>query len=138
MSRAQASIEALLVTLAFFSVILALSPVILRAAEAANYASATVRHEAILDSLCSDARDAFVLGEGNAYSFRAQLPTNASLLFDQDSLELSYYFECAGHHKNFTRELGFPITLNNATLPAGLISFETKNSGGVSITGNKK
>lgn len=136
MSGGQASIEALIVTLAFFSVILALSPVIIRASEAANYASATVRHEAIFNALCSDAADAFVLGEGNRYAFQAQLPTNASLSFDGYSL--SYSFECSGRSKNFTRGLGFPLTLNNESIPVGAVLFETKNDGGVSITGSKK
>jgi len=132
--RLQASIEALLVMAAFLSLLLALMPVINKAATVVSFASAAARHQQAFDELCSDAADAFVLGQGNKFVSPQRLPTDAALNFNDSTTTLYYSFNASNLSKTFSRRLGFTLALNNRTLPKGSLVFEVANDGGVAFT----
>ncbi|PIY91563.1 hypothetical protein COY71_02455, partial [Candidatus Micrarchaeota archaeon CG_4_10_14_0_8_um_filter_60_7] len=93
------------------------------------------RHKQAFDGLCGDARDAFVLGDGNEFYFEQSIPTPAELSFDEATQTLSYEFEAANRTKKFEQRLGFPLGVANSTLSAGSVRVRVFNSAGTVYLG---
>ena len=129
-NRAQASLEMLVVLAALFAFFAAFLPVIKGGIEAAEFSVAARANEAALDGVAGMAREAFVLGRGNAFSRRVWLAGNGTLGFNATASSLVLAFSEAGRSKTISILLDFELGLEEANFSRGSHLVSVNNSGG--------
>jgi hypothetical protein len=130
-SRAQASIEALILIAALFAFLLAFIPAINNARELVKYGIATKGAEAAMQEIHDALREIVVLGGGNVISREINLPADALVYYEGPSSELRLSVRVGGRTKNFSRDTIVPVALRGGNLTRGSYLVRMANNGSI-------
>ncbi|MFH0974109.1 MAG: hypothetical protein V1817_04970, partial [Candidatus Micrarchaeota archaeon] len=141
-SKAQVSLELLIVIAALAVLLVAFLPFVSETREAANYAAVAKREQAILVQTAADCRAARLGGAGSLFLREWALSTATNFSFTDDGANdsggsggsgsvLRAEFFAGGKQRSVEEDVGFSVRLFEAALAAGRIAVAVENKAGV-------
>lgn len=132
--RGQASLETLVVAAALLAFLAVFLPFVAQTRSITRYGESAVEEKLFLATLAEDARQARLLGEGNAFARDFFLPANRTILsFDETAQSLELVFEESGKTASFSEPVGFRVALGKQVFERQKVFYSLKNEGGAIV-----
>ncbi|MFH0922676.1 MAG: hypothetical protein V1811_01305 [Candidatus Micrarchaeota archaeon] len=126
--KAQLSIELLLLLAVLFAFLLALAPIITKTQAAANLAASTKSNQIALETISSNARQAYLLGNGAQLEAKIVLKTPVEIVSSPPVLEMR--FSAGNVSKSVSTDLGFELSPSQTNLENGVFKAVFSNTAG--------
>lgn len=126
--KAQLSVELLLLLAVLFAFLLALAPVINKTREAAELASSTKANQIALETIATNARQSYLLGNGAQLEAKVVFKTDVAMNSAPPLLEMN--FSSASVSKTISADLGFELLPLQFALEKGVYRAVFSNSAG--------
>src|SRR3989338_5554173 len=132
-SRAQLSLEYMLLLAAFFSALLVFMPVIAGLHANAVFASDVQNAQNFMNGLESASEKMLILGSGSQLALTARVLTLWQLNINGTKATLVLTSESAGKSKTFETELAVPLELGQKTFTSGFSMLLKNENGKITI-----